>query len=249
LTPQPNNVLSISGGKDSTAMLLEMLERGESIHSAIFFDTGWEFPQMYEHLDKLEKYTGVKIWRLTSRLPFEYWMFHRPIAAKEGPNKGTIHRVGNGWPSSLRRWCTREKVECLDYFTKPIKNSVQCVGYAFDEKHRTAKGKKNFPQRHPLIEWSITEADALKICYGHGFDWGGLYEYFDRVSCYCCPLQRIGELRTLRKHFPDLWRKMLDMDAANPEHNRGFKDYKTVHDFDLRFADEDRQQSLFKLSA
>ena len=37
-----NNVISLSGGKDSTAMLHMMLERGESIHSVLFFDTGWE---------------------------------------------------------------------------------------------------------------------------------------------------------------------------------------------------------------
>lgn len=45
-----SNILSISGGKDSTAMMIEMLERNEPIHSAVFFDTGWEFPAMYPHI-------------------------------------------------------------------------------------------------------------------------------------------------------------------------------------------------------
>ena len=49
------NVISLSGGKDSTAMLLMMLERGEPIADIMFFDTGWEFPQMYEHLIKIAK--------------------------------------------------------------------------------------------------------------------------------------------------------------------------------------------------
>ena len=47
-----NNTISLSGGKDSTAMLNIMLGRGESIHSAVFFDTGWEFPEMLEHIIK-----------------------------------------------------------------------------------------------------------------------------------------------------------------------------------------------------
>jgi len=64
-----NNIISLSGGKDSTAMLLMMLERKEPIHSVVFSDTGWEFPAMYAHLDLLEKRTGVKIWRLQPRLP------------------------------------------------------------------------------------------------------------------------------------------------------------------------------------
>jgi hypothetical protein len=37
---------------------------------------------------------------------------------------------------------------------------------------------------------------------------------------------------------------MLDMDQARPEHNKGFMKYKTVLDFEKRFADEDRQYGL-----
>lgn len=53
---QASNVVSLSGGKDSTAMLLMLLERGEPVADVVFFDTGWEFPEMYEHLEKLEAF-------------------------------------------------------------------------------------------------------------------------------------------------------------------------------------------------
>ncbi len=53
--------------KDSTAMLLMLLERGEDIADIVFFDTGWEHPEMYEHLDKLENFVGRKITRLQAR--------------------------------------------------------------------------------------------------------------------------------------------------------------------------------------
>ena len=103
-----NNILSISGGKDSTAMLIEMLERNERIHSAIFVDTGWEFPEMYDHIDQLERYTGVKIWTLHPQLPFDWWAIGRPVrSGKDRPDigvkKGEIFRIGNGWPSPSRR--------------------------------------------------------------------------------------------------------------------------------------------------
>jgi len=239
---EPNYVYSLSGGKDSTAMVHMAVERGEKIHSIVFFDTGWEFPQMYDHIDLVEKNLGIKIWRLQSRLPFEYWMFHRPIVARKGPMKGKVHRMGNGWPSSSRRWCTREKVGTIEYFCKPIPNAVSCIGYAADEDRGISNSKT--PKRFPLKEWGITESDALEYCYNLGYRWDGLYEIFRRVSCYCCPLQRIGELRSLRKHFPELWQKTLDMDRARPEHNRGFMGYKTVEDFEKRFSDEDRQTKL-----
>lgn len=231
-----NNVISISGGKDSTAMLLEMVERGEKIHSAIFFDTGWEFPEMYDHIGKLEKYTGIKIWRLHSTLPFDYWLSARPVIARKGPQKGQVHRIGNGWPSPSRRWCTRQKVDAIKLYCRPIKDAVQCVGYAADEEDR-AFSDNQVNHRFPLQEFGITEIEALKICYRHGFDWGGLYQNFGRVSCFCCPLQRIEELKKVFRNYPELWRRMLEMDKAIPI-NRGFKDYTTIQDYNHRFIKE-----------
>ncbi|GAH74603.1 unnamed protein product [marine sediment metagenome] len=56
--------VSFSGGKDSTAMLLRMLELGIPIHEIRYFDSGsWEYPQMREHVDKVEKYIGRPITR------------------------------------------------------------------------------------------------------------------------------------------------------------------------------------------
>ena len=51
-------------------------------------------------------------------------------------------------------------------------------------------------------------------------------------------------MRKLRKHFPDLWARMLEMDSRVPGHNRGFHHYATVHDLERRFADEDRRVEL-----
>lgn len=236
-----NNVVSLSGGKDSTAMLLMMLERGEKIHSVVFFDTGWEFPEMHDHIDLLEKNTGLKIWRLHSTLPFDYWLYARPVVARKGDDKGKVHRIGYGWPSMLRRWCTGFKVDAIKKFSKPIENAIQCVGYASDEQDR-GFGHENIPHRFPLIEYGVTEADALEYCYSKGYRWNGLYDIFHRVSCFCCPLQRVGELRNLRKHYPALWSRMLEMDRAIPI-NRGFKGYKTVHDLEKKFGKQEKNKT------
>lgn len=239
-----NNVISFSGGKDSTAMLLLMLERGEPIHSVVAFDTGWEFPPMYDHWKLVEQKTGLKITILRPEQPFDYWLFDRPIVARKGEMKGQIHRYGNGWPSFTRRWCTREKVNAIEAHLKNIPDVISCIGIADDERHRLLrKGatKTKYPHRYPLIEYGIDEKKALEICKAAGFHWDGLYDHFNRVSCFCCPLQRIGELRKVRKLYPDLWAKMLEWDSRKPDHNRGFMKYKTVRDMEERFAKEDEQ--------
>ena len=65
------HVVSLSGGKDSTAMLLRMLEEGMPVDIILFCDTGLEFEGMYHHIEKLEKYIGRPITRLKSNYDFE----------------------------------------------------------------------------------------------------------------------------------------------------------------------------------
>lgn len=67
--PQPEYwVLSLSGGKDSTALGLEWLKRHQQdpitypLHEVIYCDTGMEFPAMVEHINRLEQiFTGAGI--------------------------------------------------------------------------------------------------------------------------------------------------------------------------------------------
>lgn len=246
-----NHILNLSGGKDSTAMLHWMLERGEPVHSVVYFETDWDFPEMADHLKLVEEKTGLPIATLRSPRSFDYWMFERPVVARKGPMKGQVHHIGNGWPFGGRRWCTRQKMDTLIRYRRSVPAGVTCIGFAADEENRV-KGdplKPSGPVRYPLIEWGMTEKDCLEYCLGLGYDWGGLYDHFARVSCFCCPLQRHGELRTLRKHYPDLWTRMLEMESRINTWNKGawglrFKDKWTVSALERRFAAEDRQMQL-----
>jgi len=222
-------------------MALLMLENDIPIHSVVAFDTGWEFPGMYDHWRLFEVKTGLKIEVLKPEKPFRYWMFERPVMGKKGINKGKVHRIGNGWPSVMRRWCTREKVAQIKKLEKKVGSAVSCIGIAWDEQHRAKSSEK---KRYPLIEWGITEKQALKICRNYGFEWGGLYDVFDRVSCFCCPLQSLGNLRLLRRYYPEQWNQMLEWDAMIPAGDKGGFKGKSVRAYDRRFACEDRQTKL-----
>lgn len=238
------HVASFSGGKDSTAMVLRMIEEKMPLDEIVFFDTGWEFPQMAAHIDKVEAHIGRPITRLHPLQSFDYWMIERPIVCKKGDMKGKVHRLGNGWPSMSRRWCTREKVTVLD---RHIGDAVRYIGIASDEAHRMASASlmgARYEKRYPLVDWDMDEAACLSYCRERGFDWGGLYDIFPRVSCYCCPLQRIDQLRKLRRHFPDLWAKMLVMEDRIERRKFGFKEWVTVHDFESRFSREDKEAAL-----
>ena len=63
-----------------------------------------------------------------------------------------------------------------------------------------------------------------------------------RLGCWFCHNQRVNELRRLRKEHPELWARLLELDAVSPVR---FTQRATVQQFDERFATEDAQLSIF----
>ena len=47
---------NLSGGRDSTAMVVKWLELGKELDYILFCDTKVEYPQMYDYLNKLDSY-------------------------------------------------------------------------------------------------------------------------------------------------------------------------------------------------
>ncbi len=243
------SAVSLSGGKDSSCLLILMIEKGLPIDSVLYADTSMEFPEMENHIAKLDDFLfrerGLHITTLRHPHGFEWLMFDEPKqkpSCLENRARLGIPPYGNGWPGMKVRWCTGQLKTHL--LTKEVnrlkseKSALHFVGIAADETQRCKK------EQYPLVEWGITEAEALKICYDHGFDWGGLYEIYHRVSCWCCPLQRVGELRNLRHHHPELWARLLDLDKrARAQFGPGplgqFKQNWSVARYDERFARED----------
>jgi 3'-phosphoadenosine 5'-phosphosulfate sulfotransferase (PAPS reductase)/FAD synthetase len=235
------HVASFSGGKDSTAMVLHMIERGDHLDEVVFCDTTMEFPAMIRHVEKVKQVieaAGIKFTTLRAEHDFEYYLLeHQP---EREPSSRYFGKQGYGWPGVFSRWCTRAlKKKLINDHLRALRSKyevIQYIGLAADEDYRLERAtNQDKSHRHPLRDWDWTEADAMAYCRAKGYDWEGLYDIFNRVSCWCCPLQPHEELRKLRKHFPDLWTRLLDLDS------RQCKPFNksTVANFDLRFALED----------
>ena len=104
------HAVSLSGGKDSTCLLLLMIERGLPIDAVIWADTGMEFPEMYGHISKVDEHLyrerGLHITTLRSPKSFEYMMFDEPKqkpSTLENRARLGVPPYGNGWYISPTR--------------------------------------------------------------------------------------------------------------------------------------------------
>ena len=242
-------VVNFSGGKDSTALTTRMIELGMHIDEVICADTFKEFPAMYRHIEKVRKVVenaGIKFTVLRSDKSFDYLMFEHKVKRR---NKDLDGFLGYSWAGNKSRWCTSKlKIDLINGYLSDLQKKytvIQMTGIAADEEYRLEReNNQQINQRHPLHEWGWSEEDCLQYCYSKGYDWEGLYEIFrsnrtrcPRVSCWCCPLQPLEDLRKLRKYFPELWEELKDMQSRTW---RKFKPDYTVQQLDIRFALEEK---------
>lgn len=228
------HILSFSGGKDSTYLAFYLIENGYPLNEAVMFDTGWEFPQMYDHIEKMRVYFenhGVKFTTLNPIRSFDYLMFECP---HNGKHDG-VTRYGFSWCGLHNcRWGTHEKLVVLDEYMESQGAKVY-VGIAADERERLDKERKPF-KCFPLANNGITEAECLRGCYERGFTWDGLYEKLDRVSCKFCALKNLKELRNIYFDIPEVWDELREKQKLTNKPYKG--DGKSVFQLEAHFEFE-----------
>ena len=199
-------IASVSWGKDSTAMLIKLIENNAPLDEVVFYDTGMEFDAIYKtrdlFLNVYLKPRGIKYTELKPKRPFLETM----LSYQHKTRNGNI-KLGYGWCGGLCRWGTTAKIQALD---KYCKDAHQYIGIAYDEPNRFQKLSCN--KSAPLYELHIKEEEALRICYARGFNFGGLYGILKRVSCWCCRNKNLKELENYKNFLPDYYEKLKELE-------------------------------------
>lgn len=88
----------------------------------------------------------------------------------------------------------------------------------------------------PLVEIGWTEEMCRQWCEENDL-LSPIYTTATRGGCWFCHNQSVGQLRLLRKNYPNLWELIMKWDADSPVTFKA--DGHTVHDFERRFQMED----------
>lgn len=105
---------TISGGKDSQAATIWLLNNGYKKFDTVFCDTGWESDITYKHIDYIVK---------TLNLNF------RVLRSKKYKGLIDLARRKTRFPSTMRRFCTSElkNIPMIDYILDEVQDDILVI--------------------------------------------------------------------------------------------------------------------------
>lgn len=203
------NIVAYGGGTDSTAMLIEFVDREIDVDLILFADTGAEKPHTYRYIEMFSE------WLVDNEMPKITIIKNKQkskIAGLEAlclKNK-TLPSIAYGFKSCSVQF----KIEPVDKFLKDNfkydwdnNNIIKIIGYDADE-HQRAKDSPNehYKNEFPLIDWNMGRDECIKTIQDAGLRLPG------KSACFFCPSSKPTEIRQLAKNYPDLIERALKME-------------------------------------
>ena len=151
-----------------------------------------------------------------------------------GPKKG----LRRGFPLCGHCYVQRDcKLRPIRRYNRTLTpDTVQYVGIASDEPVRLHRLQGD--QVSLLEKYHYTEEDAKQLCQTAGL-LSPVYAFTDRGGCWFCPNAKRKELRHLYDNHPELWAKMLELQAMPGKVSEKFNRTERFSDIDAAFRKED----------
>ncbi len=218
--------LSLGAGVQSTVLAL-MAERGEhglqKPDVAIFADTGWEPPSVYEHLEWLKQQVSFEIVTVGSG------DIKDNILAGTSPDGNNYLGIPawlvnpDGSPAVAARQCTTKyKIKPINQYLRhrlgftPGRRAPKDVeveiwmGISVDEIFRMKDSREEWARnRYPLIELGLSRAQ-LQDWFEENYPG----RYLPRSACIGCPYKSDGEWKWLKSNDPKAFEEAIFVDKA-----------------------------------
>ncbi|WP_251208163.1 adenine nucleotide alpha hydrolase family protein [Acetatifactor aquisgranensis] len=250
------NIISWSGGKDSTTTVILAHEHNIKIDHIIFCEVMFDKKTTGEMPEKME-FVKNKAKPLFEEWGYQVDILHYPktyidifFQIRTKRSKWSGKRIG--FPMAGKCYMNAAKREPIKKFYREIgEEYTDYVGIAVDEPERLVKMKqrnaaKGLNQVSLLEKYGYTEEMAMQKCREYDLV-SPVYKYSKRDGCWFCPNARKDELRHLRKYHPDLWNKLIELEK---EENLAGEIWNTRNGISMRdnerfFAQEEQQMTIF----
>lgn len=194
--------VAFSGGKDSV-VALDLVQRAlpHNCFKVLFGDTGMEFPDTYETVEKIKQICAeekIEFLQAKSKLkPENTWQIFGP-------------------PAVTIRWCcsvhktTPQIMQVREVLQKPDFTGMAFTGVRGDESLSRSEydaisyGGKHSGQYscHPILEWNT--AELFLYIYENGLTFNNAYKKGNtRAGCLVCPMSQGKHDYMKYKNYPD----------------------------------------------
>ena len=218
IVPAPLRTVSHGGGVQTTALLVLAAEGKIDYRTFIFANVGEdsEHPGTLRYLEQIARpYAsahGIDI--IEVRRPDGETVRGRIESSESGGVPIPLHVP----PAGFKRWrsCTREfKIEpihhwLIEHGASADNPATVAVGISLDEIHRANNRKAEPFERldYPLLDLGLRRRDCQDIIRAAGLPLPG------KSSCYFCPFQRTEQWRSMRRHEPELFASVADLEEG-----------------------------------
>lgn len=202
------SVASFGGGVNSTAMLVGLQERDESVDLILFSDTGGESPETYAWVEHFSK------WLAGKGFPGITWV--------KSPNEtleamclrlGVLPPIAFGFKTCSLRFKIEPQHKFLNNY-QPAKDALSAgdkitklIGFDAGEPHRVRESEDpKYINRYPLVEWQWTRDECIAALERNGLC------VPPKSSCFFCPHFKPAEVIRLKTEHPDLYERALEIE-------------------------------------
>jgi 3'-phosphoadenosine 5'-phosphosulfate sulfotransferase (PAPS reductase)/FAD synthetase len=214
-------IVPLSGGKDSTATALTLLnKKNKNDLTFVFCDTGFENKKTYEYLDYLKESLQIEI-KVLKNEKYQNGFFDLAKAKKR-------------FPSTKARFCTTElKIKPMVDFILSLEDNVN-IYQGIRKEESLARSKMNFSddfflyyiqkdsknlyRKKDVLKWlkkfqaiafrpllNTTEKEVFEIHKENNILPNPLYSLgFSRVGCFPCIMARKKEVELVSRFFPEI---------------------------------------------
>lgn len=196
-------------GVNSTAMIIGMLHKGESIQLISFADTGAERPETYAF-----------------KILFESWLRERAVNVITVKNDGmydsledeclkkhTLPSLVMGFKSCSDKYKRRPQDKFVRHWAPALaywaegKKITKCIGIDVGELRRAKyNDDPKYTLRYPLIEWGWDRDDCVTAIQVAGLP------VPPKSACFFCPATKKHEILDLAEKHPNLVQRAIVME-------------------------------------